>query len=78
MHLPRKDPWLLLLHQIPPKPNSFRVKIWRRLQRLGAVADPAKSAGRQTDAASQIKRLRKRFTEIAAIDFFTAPGSPPD
>jgi hypothetical protein len=30
--------WLLLIHQIPPKPNYFRVKIWRRLQRLGAVA----------------------------------------
>ncbi len=30
--------WLLLIHQIPPKPGYLRVKIWRRLQRLGAVA----------------------------------------
>ncbi|MGB7948316.1 MAG: chromate resistance protein ChrB domain-containing protein [Candidatus Binatia bacterium] len=30
--------WLLLIHQIPPKPNYLRVKIWRRLQRLGAAA----------------------------------------
>jgi hypothetical protein len=30
--------WLLLIHQIPPKPTYLRVKIWRRLQRLGAVA----------------------------------------
>jgi hypothetical protein len=30
--------WLLLIHQIPPKPNYLRVKIWRRLQGLGAVA----------------------------------------
>jgi hypothetical protein len=30
--------WLLLIHQIPPKPAYFRVKIWRRLQNLGAVA----------------------------------------
>jgi hypothetical protein len=30
--------WLLLIHQIPLKPNYLRVKIWRRLQRLGAVA----------------------------------------
>src|SRR5256714_4216385 len=30
--------WLLLIHQIPPKPNYFRVKIWRRLQKLGAMA----------------------------------------
>jgi len=27
-----------LIHQIPPKPNYLRVKIGRRLQRLGAVA----------------------------------------
>jgi hypothetical protein len=33
-----KGGWLLLIHQIPPKPNYFRVKIWRRLQRLGAAA----------------------------------------
>ena len=30
--------WLLLLHQIPPKPDYVRVKIWRRLQALGAIA----------------------------------------
>ena len=30
--------WLLLIHQIPPRPGYLRVKIWRRLQRLGAVA----------------------------------------
>ena len=29
--------WLLLIHQIPPKPSYFRVKIWRRLQIVGAV-----------------------------------------
>lgn len=32
------DKWLLLIHQIPPKPNALRVKIWRRLQQVGAVA----------------------------------------
>ena len=30
--------WLLLIHQIPPKPNALRVKIWRRLLQVGAVA----------------------------------------
>src|SRR5260370_1248730 len=30
--------WLLLIHQIPPKPDYLRVKIWRRLKRVGAVA----------------------------------------
>ena len=35
----RAEPgWLLLIHQIPPKPNYLRVKIGRRLQALGAVA----------------------------------------
>jgi hypothetical protein len=33
----REAGWLLLIHQIPPKPNYFRVKIWRHLQKLGAV-----------------------------------------
>src|SRR5260370_40040532 len=33
----REPGWLPLIHAIPPKPNYFRVKIWRRLQRLGAV-----------------------------------------
>ncbi|MSO75381.1 MAG: ChrB protein [Alphaproteobacteria bacterium] len=29
---------MLLIHQLPPKPAYFRVKIWRRLQGLGAIA----------------------------------------
>lgn len=34
--------WLVLLHQLPPKPTSLRVKVWRRLQAIGAV--PIKNA----------------------------------
>src|SRR3977135_3211200 len=30
--------WLLLIHQLPAKPAYQRVKTWRRLQGLGAVA----------------------------------------
>src|SRR5437773_166357 len=30
--------WLLLIHQLPAKPAYLRVKIWRRLQGIGAVA----------------------------------------
>jgi hypothetical protein len=30
--------WLLLTHQLPAKPAYLRVKVWRRLQALGAVA----------------------------------------
>ena len=35
---PLDSTWLLLIHAIPPIPNYLRVKIGRRLQRLGAVA----------------------------------------
>ena len=28
--------WLLLIHQIPPKPDYFRVKVSRRLKKIGA------------------------------------------
>lgn len=30
--------WLLLIHQIPPRPAYLRVKVGRHLQRIGAVA----------------------------------------
>ena len=30
--------WLLLVHQLPARPTSLRVRIWRRLQQLGAIA----------------------------------------
>src|SRR4051812_7104411 len=36
------SPWLFLIHQIPPQPAYLRVKVGRRLQRLGAV--PVKSS----------------------------------
>ena len=34
--------WLLLIHQVPPKPDYLRVKFRRRLQKLGAA--PLKSS----------------------------------
>jgi len=33
-----KPEWLLLIHQLPPQPTNLRVRIWRKLQKLGAVA----------------------------------------
>ena len=35
---PTKPQWILLIHQLPPKPTNLRVRIWRKLQKLGAVA----------------------------------------
>ena len=34
---PKQD-WILLIHQLPPKPTNLRVRIWRKLQKVGAVA----------------------------------------
>src|SRR5215216_8160869 len=33
-----KQDWILLVHQLPPKPTNLRVRTWRKLQKLGAVA----------------------------------------
>ncbi len=30
--------WLLFVHQLPASPSNLRVRTWRRLQQLGAVA----------------------------------------
>lgn len=30
--------WLLLVHQLPSTPSNLRVRTWRRLQQLGAIA----------------------------------------
>lgn len=35
---PPEPPWLLFIHQLPPKPDYFRVKVRRRLNRIGAIA----------------------------------------
>jgi hypothetical protein len=32
------DAWLLLIVSLPPKPSSLRVRTWRKLRSLGAVA----------------------------------------
>jgi hypothetical protein len=38
MKEPASTTWLLLIHQIPTSPPYLRVKIWRKLQKIGAVA----------------------------------------
>jgi hypothetical protein len=37
-YAPPEARWLLLIHQLPPRPAYLRVKVGRHLQRLGAVA----------------------------------------
>ena len=29
--------WLILVHQLPPHPTNLRVRVWRRLQQIGAA-----------------------------------------
>ena len=36
--LHERQDWIILIHQLPPKPTNLRVRIWRKLQKLGAVA----------------------------------------
>jgi hypothetical protein len=36
--VPLSARWLLLAHQLPPRPTNLRVVVWRRLQHVGAVA----------------------------------------
>lgn len=62
MKLPR---WLLLTHQLPNEPSNLRVKVWRKLQSLGAVAIknsiyvlPDKAATRE-----DFEWLRKEITQ---------------
>jgi hypothetical protein len=60
-------PWLLLLHQLPAKPAYARVKLWRRLQALGAVA--VKNAVYALPASSQAQEdFEWALKEIVAAD----------
>ena len=57
--------WLLLIHQLPAKPAYLRVKVWRRLQALGAV--PVKNAVHVLPATAEAQEdfawLRREIVE---------------
>ena len=61
---PNARPWLLLIHNLPPKPDYFRVKIWRRLQRIGAVAikNSVYALPFSAQASEDFQWLRKEIT----------------
>jgi len=46
--------WMLLIHQLPPKPTNLRVGTWRKLQKLGAVY-----ADHLTDSAHAARTWRR-------------------
>src|SRR5471032_3128676 len=51
--------WLLLAHQLPAKPAYTRVKIWRRLQEIGAV-----SLKNSVYILPAVDEARAKFTEL--------------
>jgi hypothetical protein len=53
--------WLLLIPQLPAKPASLRVRVWRRLQTIGAA--PLKNAVHALPARSDTRAL---FEELRA------------
>jgi hypothetical protein len=57
--------WLLLIHQIPPDPGYLRVKIGRRLARLGAVAlkNSVYLLPRSTGALEDFQWLRREVVD---------------
>src|SRR5258705_6687317 len=59
-----EEHWLMLIHQLPPKPDYFRVKIWRRLLALGAVAikNSVYALPLSTQATEDLQWLRKEIT----------------
>ena len=59
------EPWLLLVHQLPPRPVGVRVRVWRRLRELGAVAvkNSVYALPNQHDAREDFEWVR---AEIAA------------
>ncbi len=64
--------WLVLIHQIPPKPDYLRVRIGRDLRRLGAVAIKnsvyvAPASAESRDAIARVAREVQRRGGEAAV-----------
>ena len=62
---PTERRWLLLFHQLPPKPAYLRVKIWRRLQSIGAVAlkNAVYALPATADALEDLQWLRREIVD---------------
>jgi len=63
MPIPR---WLLLTHQLPAEPSNIRVKVWRKLQDLGAI--PVKNSiyvlPNRSGTHEDFDWLRKEITQM--------------
>jgi hypothetical protein len=74
--------WLILVHQLPPRPSNLRVRVWRRLQQVGAVVlrNSLYVLPATDDAREDFNWVRQEITssggqvsvlEAAAIDGYT-------
>lgn len=63
-----KASWIFLIHQIPPAPDSFRVKVWRAIIKSGAIA-----VKNSVYALPDTESCLKIFSNIAA-DIRTGSG----
>jgi hypothetical protein len=70
--------WLLLVYQLPARPSRLRVKVWRRLQRLGAipVKNSAYALPHTPQAREDFEWLREEITALrgGAAVFAADPG----
>ncbi len=72
--------WLMLIHQIPPKPAYLRVKVGRRLARIGAVALKntvyvlPRSEGAQEDFQWVLREVTAAGGEATLLDAHLVDG----
>jgi hypothetical protein len=72
--------WLMLIHQIPPKPAYLRVKVGRRLARIGAVALKntvyvlPRSEGAQEDLQWVLREVTAASGEATLLDAHLVDG----
>jgi hypothetical protein len=73
---PGQPRWLLLIHQLPPKPDYLRVKVRRRLQALGAI--PLKNSvyvlPRTPETLEDFQWLRREIVDLGGEATLCASG----
>src|SRR5256885_16701043 len=68
--------WLLLIHQLPAKPAYARVKVWRRLQALGAatVKGAVYALPANAETREDFARLAKEIVESGGAAIACGPA----
>ena len=66
MEVQQLNSWLLFLYKVPHEPSTRRVRVWRKLKRLGAVM-LHDSAWVLPGVPANLERLRKLSKEIVDL-----------